>query len=53
MYKDLLAGYIAGSSGILIGHPLDTLKTRVQLNKNSSIGFIKIAKEIFKKEGVN
>nr|CAD2179310.1 unnamed protein product [Meloidogyne enterolobii] len=52
MYRDLLAGYIAGSSGTLIGYPLDILKTRVQLNKNLSVGFTKIAKEILQKEGI-
>ncbi|KAF7634286.1 hypothetical protein Mgra_00006251 [Meloidogyne graminicola] len=51
MYKDFLAGYVAGSSGILFGYPLDTLKTRIQLNNNSSINYFKVAKGIFQKEG--
>ncbi|KAH7719938.1 Protein R07B7.10 [Aphelenchoides avenae] len=34
MYADLIAGCIAGSSGVVVGHPLDTLKTRLQCSRN-------------------
>uniref|UniRef100_A0A7E4VYN3 Mitochondrial carrier protein n=1 Tax=Panagrellus redivivus TaxID=6233 RepID=A0A7E4VYN3_PANRE len=30
MYQDFVAGWIAGGSGLLLGHPLDTVKARIQ-----------------------
>jgi hypothetical protein len=32
VFLELLAGSIAGGVGMLIGHPLDTLKARMQMN---------------------
>jgi len=34
---DFIAGYISGAVGILIGNPLDVLKTRLQASRPSSI----------------
>mmetsp|Transcript_33041 Transcript_33041/g.69542 ORF Transcript_33041/g.69542 Transcript_33041/m.69542 type:complete len:347 (+) Transcript_33041:105-1145(+) len=33
---DLIAGGVAGSAGIIVGHPLDSLKVRMQLMASSS-----------------
>ena len=33
---DFVAGYISGAVGILIGNPLDVLKTRLQASKPAS-----------------
>ena len=35
-WKDLLAGGIAGTAGIAIGHPLDTIKVRLQQQQQPS-----------------
>uniref|UniRef100_A0A915ARI7 Mitochondrial carrier protein n=1 Tax=Parascaris univalens TaxID=6257 RepID=A0A915ARI7_PARUN len=34
MYDDFIAGWIAGGAGLLIGHPLDTIKARLQTSNN-------------------
>ena len=33
--QDIIAGGIAGSAGIIVGHPLDSLKVRMQMNGGS------------------
>nr|CDJ94851.1 Mitochondrial substrate solute carrier domain containing protein [Haemonchus contortus] len=30
MYADFIAGWAAGGAGLLVGHPLDTVKARLQ-----------------------
>eukprot|EP01132_Coremiostelium_polycephalum_P000810 gene810-1011_t len=45
-------GAIAGMAEESAGYPLDLVKTRIQVNQNANIGFLKVAKEVFQKEGV-
>ncbi|CAI5450197.1 unnamed protein product [Caenorhabditis angaria] len=30
MYEDFLAGWVAGGAGLIVGHPMDTIKARLQ-----------------------
>jgi solute carrier family 25 carnitine/acylcarnitine transporter 20/29 len=36
MSADFWAGYVSGAAGILIGNPLDLVKTRLQAGNNAS-----------------
>ena len=38
LVQDIIAGGIAGSAGIFAGHPLDTLKVRLQLPSSKNQG---------------
>lgn len=49
MYEELFYGSIAGVTICLIGHPFDTLKTRMQIQKK---GLMETLKRIIKQEGV-
>jgi solute carrier family 25 carnitine/acylcarnitine transporter 20/29 len=46
--KDLIAGSVAGLTIVLTGHPLDTIKIRMQVLQT---GFRKTTKNLLKKEG--
>jgi len=47
--KDLIAGSIAGLTIVLTGHPLDTIKIRMQMLQT---GFMKTSRNLVKKEGL-
>jgi solute carrier family 25 carnitine/acylcarnitine transporter 20/29 len=48
-----IAGFAYGATSVLVGQPLDTLKTRMQtLNLNRQMTSIELAKDIFRTEGV-
>ncbi|KAF0976364.1 hypothetical protein FDP41_004591 [Naegleria fowleri] len=50
--KECLAGSIGGISGIIVGHPLDTIRVRLQTQTSSSkFGAIHFLKEAVVKEG--
>ena len=38
MSADFWAGYISGAAGIIVGNPLDLIKTRVQAGGNVGAG---------------
>ncbi|XP_062856676.1 solute carrier family 25 member 48 [Trichomycterus rosablanca] len=48
---DFLAGWIAGASSVIVGHPLDTVKTRLQAGKGCKNALHCIV-SIYKKETV-
>ena len=48
LYEELFYGSIAGVTICLIGHPFDTLKTRMQVQKN---GLMETFKTLIRKEG--
>lgn len=50
-YRNLLAGIAAGLAGTTLGHPLDTIKTRLQ-TQHIYHGAFHCAREIAKNEGV-
>lgn len=47
--SDLIAGAASGAAGVLAGHPLDTLRVRLQ---TSNFSAFKIAHLLVTKEGV-
>jgi solute carrier family 25 carnitine/acylcarnitine transporter 20/29 len=49
--KDLLAGSIGGAAGCLLGHPLDTMKVRMQSSPADYSSFGSTFKRIIKLEG--
>mmetsp|Transcript_478 Transcript_478/g.1156 ORF Transcript_478/g.1156 Transcript_478/m.1156 type:complete len:294 (-) Transcript_478:619-1500(-) len=49
--QDLLAGSIAGGVGIVVGHPLDTLKVRLQ-SAHSNVSALSVVSATLRGEGV-
>ncbi|KAG2377968.1 hypothetical protein C9374_008590 [Naegleria lovaniensis] len=49
--KECVAGSIGGISGIFVGHPLDTIRVRLQTQTSSKFGAIHFLKEAVAKEG--
>jgi solute carrier family 25 (mitochondrial carnitine/acylcarnitine transporter), member 20/29 len=50
---DLLSGIAGGSAGVLVGHPFDTLKVRLQTQQiGQKMGMVKVVQKIVKNEGV-
>ncbi len=37
MSADFWAGYISGAAGIIVGNPLDLIKTRVQAGRENAV----------------
>jgi len=52
-YVDIIAGQCAGIISNLVSHPLDTIKTRVQLQSSHSINLRHCIREIYMTEGVS
>lgn len=50
--KDLTAGFISGAIANYIGHPLDTVKLRMQLS-TQNLSTWNVLKKIYKHEGVH
>lgn len=50
-FIDVVCGAIAGASGNLTGHPIDTIKLRKQISKSDTSAF-EIMRKIRAKEGV-
>ena len=50
-FLDFFSGIVGGCSGTIVGHPLDTLKTRLQIDLTHK-STIKTLKGIIKHEGV-
>lgn len=48
-FNTMSAGFISGSVGPILNHPLDVIKTRIQSSGN---GFVSIASDIFSKKGI-
>uniref|UniRef100_A0AC34RI26 Mitochondrial carrier protein n=1 Tax=Panagrolaimus sp. JU765 TaxID=591449 RepID=A0AC34RI26_9BILA len=51
MYQDFVAGWIAGGTGLLLGHPLDTVKARLQTTNNYN-GILDCFVKTFKNESI-
>jgi len=53
--KDLTAGSIAGAAGVVVGHPLDVVKTRVQATTSSmrSLSTLGCLRTILRQEGMS
>jgi solute carrier family 25 protein 45/47 len=51
MYQDFVAGWIAGGSGLLLGHPLDTVKARLQTMQGYN-GIYDVCIKTFKNESL-
>jgi solute carrier family 25 carnitine/acylcarnitine transporter 20/29 len=49
--KDLNAGTIGGVAGIVAGHPLDTVKVRLQTSDGKSPGLVRTVRHIVRHEG--
>jgi len=50
--KSFLAGALAGSSGVLVGHPLDTLRVRAQTRHFGDLGARAVLTSTLRAEGV-
>ncbi|XP_010778316.1 solute carrier family 25 member 47-A isoform X2 [Notothenia coriiceps] len=50
--KDFVSGSLAGACGVAVGYPLDTVKVRIQTQKQFT-GIWQCAAETFSKEGVH
>ena len=50
-YASTLAGAISSIAGTLVGHPLDTIKVRMQLEKRSKVSARQIAYKALVREG--
>jgi solute carrier family 25 carnitine/acylcarnitine transporter 20/29 len=48
LWKDIIAGGIAGTAGVVIGHPFDTIKVRLQQQQQIQLPKTKIAPNISK-----
>lgn len=51
MFADFIAGWMAGGVSIIVGHPLDTIKTRLQ-TMNAYAGFTDCLAKIVKNESM-
>lgn len=49
--KDLNAGTIGGVAGIIAGHPLDTVKVRLQTSSSKTAGLVRTVRHIVQHEG--
>jgi hypothetical protein len=49
-FKDFLAGSISGILGTFVGHPLDTVKCRIQARKINYSSFFMTIQKILKEE---
>jgi hypothetical protein len=47
----MMGGFISGTLNVLIGHPLDTVRTRVQASTKNAGNAIHIAKKLIALEG--
>lgn len=51
--RDFAAGTLSGVAGVIAGHPLDTIRVRMQSSTTASIGTIKdVYKSMISSEGV-
>ncbi|CAI4222778.1 unnamed protein product [Auanema sp. JU1783] len=51
MYADFIAGWVAGGTGLIVGHPFDTVKTRLQTMSNYG-GILDCVRKTIQKESV-
>jgi solute carrier family 25 carnitine/acylcarnitine transporter 20/29 len=49
-FIDFMSGSISGACGILIGHPLDTIKCRMQINHSDYSNTLSASYRIIKEE---
>jgi len=53
-YQNFTAGFISGACGPMFNAPIDTIKTRIQKNPSSELGwtrFVNVTKGIYTNEG--
>jgi solute carrier family 25 carnitine/acylcarnitine transporter 20/29 len=49
---DFLSGSISGAAGVIIGHPLDTIKCRMQIDPSTYSNMLKTSLKIVRKEKI-
>jgi hypothetical protein len=50
--NQFVCGWIGGAAGVVVSHPLDTIRVRVQLSKNPNIAMLDVLRSTIAREGV-
>jgi len=51
--NEVIAGFVAGVIGTIIGFPLDTIKTRMQTSLNSTVSMHEMAGVLYRENGIS